>query len=79
MKQYCRYCALYNQVDDDICYCSESKQTFSGAKARRVNKCKSFLFNEIDVFDLGHKYKTMEDRKQPQKTGHQISIFTEEI
>lgn len=69
MKQYCRYCVLCNQVDDDICYCSESKRTFDGAKARRVNKCKDFIFNEIDVFDLERKYNSVEGRKKPVKSG----------
>lgn len=75
MKQYCRYCAKCVQVDEDICHCEHSTATFDGAKARRVNKCKRFVFNPIDVFDLERKYKPRE--KNLKVADGQLSIFEE--
>ena len=77
MKQYCRYCTLCTQVDDDICYCEKSRGTFRGTKARRVNNCKDFVFNELDVFDIEHKYKPVESKKSPKRTGTQLSLLTD--
>ena len=75
MKQYCRYCANCVQVDDDIYYCERSTATFEGAKARRANKCKNFVFNPIDVFDLERKYKPRE--KKSTIADGKLSIFDE--
>lgn len=68
MKQYCRYCANCVQVDEDVCYCEKSRETFWGDKAKRVNKCKDFVFNEIDVFDLDRTYKPIESRRKAKKS-----------
>lgn len=77
MKQYCRYCANCVQVDDDICHCEHSTATFEGAKARRVNKCKNFVFNPIDVFDLERKYQPRECQQSKVADG-QMTMFTEQ-
>lgn len=76
MKQYCRYCANCVQVDEDICYCEHSTATFEGAKARRANKCKRFVFNPIDVFDLERKYQPRECQQAKVADG-QLLIFEE--
>lgn len=81
MKQYCRYCAKCVQVDEDICHCEHLTATFEGAKARRVNKCKDFVFNPIDVFDLERKYKPRGEYQPREKKSKvadgQLSMFTE--
>ena len=56
MKQYCRYCS--NCIVGDAVYCEALKITMSEEKAKRVNRCNEFVFNEIDVFDLEKRYKT---------------------
>ena len=55
MKQYCRYCV--NCIYGDVVWCDELNKTMSESKAKAVNNCKHFVFNEIDVFDLDKKYK----------------------
>lgn len=55
MKQYCRYCN--HCINGDAVYCEVLKITMSEEKAKRVNRCKEFVFNEIDVFDLEKRYK----------------------
>lgn len=57
MKQYCRYCASACYIDDDIVYCSSTRAQRSAVNCKKVNKCKMFEFNEIDVFDLDKIYK----------------------
>lgn len=63
-------------MDDDICYCENSTATFEGAKARRVNKCKNFVFNPIDVFNPERKYNPREGQQSKVADG-QLSIFEE--
>lgn len=53
MKQYCRYCA-YLTCD---CYCECKKQVLSESTCKKVNKCKYFIFNEMDAFNLEKTYK----------------------
>lgn len=64
MKQYCRYCN--HCIVGDVVYCEALKITMSEEKAKRVNHCKEFDFNEIDVFDLDKRYKP---RKKKMKQG----------
>lgn len=80
MKQYCRYCNNAVQVDDSIIYCVADKQVMPEAKAKRVNRCKRFIFNEIDVFDLDRKYTPIEQRKTNRPAdGGQISLFDNDM
>lgn len=55
MKQYCRYCSYC--CYGDVAYCEKQKKTMSDEKAKRVNQCKDFEFNEIDVFNPDKTYK----------------------
>ena len=69
MKQYCRYCS--NCCCGDICYCCVKKQTMSDEKAKRVNHCKDFEFNPLDVFggfDKDGNPLTYHPRKNKPKT-----------
>ena len=60
MKQYCRYCAYCSYADG--CYCSKKNKPMSESAAKRVNACKDFEFNEIDVFYMGDMTKTYKPR-----------------
>lgn len=57
MKQYCRYCYYATQVEDEMCACNKLNIAMGKAKATRTNKCKYFALNELDVFNIEHKYK----------------------
>lgn len=61
MKQYCRYCS--NCIVGDAVYCETLNKTMSEEKAKRLNRCKEFVFNEIDVFDLEKRYKPRKEKK----------------
>lgn len=64
MKQYCRYCN--NCVYGDVVYCTDHNKVISETKAKQVNNCKYFVFNEIDVFDENKTYHPR-TKKQEQK------------
>ncbi|MEG0397392.1 MAG: hypothetical protein RR612_11735 [Oscillospiraceae bacterium] len=72
MKQYCRYCANANLVDDDICYCDIKKGLRTKAVCTVANKCKAFVLNEIDVFDFDKTYKPRAE--QPPNEWEQIKL-----
>ena len=65
MKQYCRYCS--NCIVGDAVYCEALNKTMSEEKAKRVNRCKQFIFNEIDVFDLDKRYKPRKVKREIQE------------
>lgn len=56
-KQYCRYCAYCVSTLDAICWCEKLQKEMGDSSAKRVNRCKKFLFNEIDAFNPEMKYK----------------------
>lgn len=67
MKQYCRYCAeAVLTENEDIIYCEVRKVTKHKSSCIRINKCKDFAFNEIDVFgcDIDKIYKPRQPRKK---------------
>lgn len=81
MKQYCRYCANaldYNGEAYDFLCVAEAECGKNGAgcfypaaKAKRVNKCKYFIFNPLDVFYTTYgerEYKPREKKKHTQYT-----------
>ena len=70
MKKYCRYCAYC--CYGDIPYCEIKKQTMSEEKIKRVNNCKKFLFNEIDVLNPFHTYSPHKSKKIDNK---QLTLF----
>lgn len=69
MIQYCRYCSYC--CYGDVVYCEKYKKTMAEERAKRVNKCKDFEFNEIDVFNPDHTYK---ERKTKDKN-NRITLF----
>ena len=72
MKQYCRYCCAC--CYGDAVWCHIKKKTMSEEQAKKVNNCKEFVFNEIDVFDPNHKYKPRDNKE---KNYEQLSLFEE--
>ena len=44
----------------------------SASSAKRLNTCKDFEFNEIDVFDFEHIYKPKEPKHSD---GEQLKLF----
>lgn len=64
MKQYCRYCAHAIESCDfaDIVWCDKYRKEMSHAQTKRMNRCKEFKFNEIDVFNLENRYKPREKK-----------------
>lgn len=46
--QYCRYCAYF--VTGNGNYCEIKNTNPTDKQAKRANKCKDFLLNEIDAF-----------------------------
>ena len=79
MKQYCRYCAHANQVDEGLVHCSEKDTVMVERQAKAQNNCKSFLFNEIDVFNLEKVYCPRDKRNEKRDDGYkQTSVFDKE-
>lgn len=68
MKQYCRYCSYC--CYGDVVYCGYKNKTMTEESAKRVNNCKHFSFNSIDVFDPDKEYKPRKEKETKQ-----ISLF----
>lgn len=79
MKQYCRYCANavdYNgEATDFICTADApcgnngAGAFYPAAIAKRVNKCKHFVYNSIDVFYTTYGMRAYKPRtKSPAQT-----------
>ena len=78
MKQYCRYCAHAHY--GDVVYCDIKNIIIQETTAKRVNTCKDFGFNEIDVFsygDLDKKYKPREPTMK--QCEGQIRLFQDNL
>lgn len=74
MKQYCRYCSYC--CYGDVVFCGYKNKTMTEESAKRVNQCKDFNFNPIDVFDTDKKYKPREKKETKVK---QINLLEEEL
>ncbi|MCI9092632.1 MAG: hypothetical protein HFF36_02440 [Coprobacillus sp.] len=66
MKQYCRYCSNCSICVDCVC-CDVKDKYMNYEQAKRVNKCKHFEFNPIDVFDSDRTYKPRKKRSYRQQ------------
>lgn len=67
MKKYCRYCGNAVSTDsENIIWCEAKKDTRHKKNCITVNKCKNFLFCEIDVFGATGEeiYKPRQPRKK---------------
>lgn len=87
MKQYCRYCSRaidYNGAGEDFicnanapCGNNGSGAFYDAAKAKRINHCPHFSFNEIDVFGDMEKgewktYKPHIEKPAPPETEQEV-------
>lgn len=78
MKQYCRYCTYCIGETDfvNVSYCSAKQKEMSSNSCKTENHCKEFVFNEIDAFNLEHKYKPIQKREKIDNG--QLELFQEE-
>ena len=77
MIQYCRYCVHaidYNgEATDFICLADApcgangAGRSYTAAKAKRPNRCKSFEFNPMDVFWTTYGEREYKPRKRRAK------------
>lgn len=74
MKQYCKYCSNASPYGDSYCWCDVKNKMIGEASASKVNNCKSFDFNEMNVFDIGQIYKPRSPRTAKVNDGEQIKI-----
>lgn len=88
MKQYCRYCANaldYNGEAVDYLCCANAEcggftagRFYKADKAKRVNNCKYFSYNPLDVFYTTYGEREYKPRARRQITGnHQQITFSE--
>jgi hypothetical protein len=85
MKQYCRYCFYavdYNgEAEDFICTANApcgangSGRMYPASKAKRVNRCKSFEFNSLDVFYATYGERCYKPREDKDPDRQQIGMF----
>ena len=75
MKKYCRYCSYAFIAEENCIYCEVKKDLINNQKAKLINKCKDFNFNEIDVFDIKNIYKPRSEYKHVKKTYEQLTLF----
>lgn len=75
MTQYCRYCA--NFVVGDCNWCTVFHITPTDEFAKRPNKCKKFVFNEIDAFGTEHIYQPRQP-KEPEPEVYVGNLFEEQ-
>lgn len=66
MKQYCRYCI--NLVVNNVPYCSEKKKVKGVDSCKRPNKCKDFIFANVepeyqDAFGETNGYKARKTKE----------------
>ena len=74
MKQYCRYCSHAHY--GDVVYCDVKNDTMSDESAKRVNKCKDFEFNELDVFcPYDENGNSCVYKPREKKAKRQLSLF----
>lgn len=74
MKQYCRYCSEF--VTGNGNWCAARKMSPTDEYAKRVNKCKLFIFNPIDAFDLERTYRPRHEKQQ--RNWEQMKLEIEE-
>lgn len=84
MKQYCRYCTNavdYNGEATDFICTANSKcgnngagRFYSADKAKRINHCKHFEFNKLDVFYTTYGEREYKPRTNTKKL-EQMKLF----
>lgn len=77
MKQYCRYCI--NLVVNNVPYCSEKKKVKGADSCKRPNKCKNFVFANVEpkYQDAFGETKGYKERKPKEVVDDGQMIFTD--
>lgn len=57
MTQYCRYCCNSSLIDDDLAHCNVKDIELDPPALKRSNRCKDFLFCELDVLTQTRIYQ----------------------
>ena len=70
MRQYCRYCNHCHY--GDAVYCDVKEKTMPESRAKAVNNCIHFVFNELDVFYGGDMSKVYKPQKTKETKTEQI-------
>ena len=76
MKQYCRYCV--NLCVNNVPYCMIHEKCKSVSSCKRPNKCKDFVFADVeseyqDAFGETNGYKPRQPKQK--QIGGQMSLF----
>ena len=72
MTQYCRYCGHCFVGNGNWCEALEKELTDSQIK--RVNKCRTFAFNPMDVYDPDREYKPRKRYGKRQRPEFDVNI-----
>ena len=80
MKQYCRYCAHAVNIEGGgtSVWCEELYKEFPADRAKRVNQCKSYIHNGLDIFSNNpdgsfREYKPRE-KKAKEENAEQLTL-----
>lgn len=81
MKQYCRYCV--NLCVNNVPYCTAKKKIRSESSCKRPNKCKDFIFADVepeyqDAFGETNGYKPRYTRYRCKSMEGQLSFIEQE-
>ncbi len=84
MKQYCRYCTNavdYNGEPTDFICTENAKCGNNGAgrmypakKAKRINHCKHFEFNTLDVFYTTYGEREYKPRNNVRRVANKVKV-----
>lgn len=77
MTQYCRYCCNASLIDDDLAHCNVKDIELGPPALKRSNRCKDFLFCELDVLTQTRIYQPRVAKppaETPEDAG-QMSLF----
>jgi hypothetical protein len=77
MTQYCRYCCNASLIDDDLAHCNVKDIELGPPALKRSNRCKDFLFCELDVLTQTRIYQPRVAKppaEAPEDAG-QMSLF----
>jgi len=64
-------------IERDYCHCDKVDKCFDKKQACRLNHCKHFDFNKMDVFDLEHIYKPRNTHSKRVEHQKEMNIFEE--
>lgn len=74
MKQYCRYCANAVLIGDLEFYCEIKQKEYRESKGKRLNKCRDFEFNPLDLYSPGYTFREYKPRGDYKKRNKSIEL-----